>query len=161
MLEINNEQNKVKVNNELKKIITDVINETLKHEGIKKPCEISMVLTDNESIKKLNKEFRNIDRATDVLSFPMLKGKNGNIILNEDDIDPENGEILLGDIVISVERAIEQAEEFGHSVQREIAYLTVHSMLHLLGYDHETDDDKIIMRNREEEILKNLNLLRE
>ena len=95
MLEINNEQNKVEVNNELKKIIIDVINETLKHEGIKKPCEISMLLTDNENIKKLNKEFRNIDRATDVLSFPMLEGKNGNIILNEDDIDPENGDSIF------------------------------------------------------------------
>ena len=118
------------------------------------PAEISVTFVDNNRIHELNKEYRNKDSATDVLSFPL--GENG-----EYDIDEDNGCKLLGDIVISMERAMEQAELYGHSLQREVAYLTVHSMLHLLGYDHEAGGlEAVRMREKEEAVLIQLGLPR-
>ena len=109
-------------------------------------AEVNVTFVDDEEIKKLNTEFRNIENSTDVLSFPL--GENGIY-----DINPENGAKMLGDIVISVDHAFHQAELYGHTLQREIAFLTVHSMLHLLGYDHMDDGpQKALMRKREEEI---------
>jgi len=126
-----------------------------KAEGFRGPAEVSVSFVDNEQIRELNAEYRNRDAATDVLSFPL--GENGAF-----DTDAETGAALLGDIVISVERALEQAEEYGHSVEREIGWLTVHSMLHLLGYDHETDEAAARgMREREEAVLSSLGLVRE
>ena len=111
-----------------------------------------MTFVDNNRIHELNKEYRDKDSATDVLSFPL--GENG-----EYDIDEDNGCKLLGDIVISMERAMEQAELYGHSLQREVAYLTVHSMLHLLGYDHEKSGmDRVRMREKEEWVMTQLGL---
>ena len=118
------------------------------------PAEISVSFVDNNRIHELNLEYRNKDSATDVLSFPM--GENG-----EYDIDEDNGCKILGDIVISMERATEQAELYGHSLQREVAYLTVHSMLHLLGYDHEAGGlEAVRMREKEEAVLIQLGLPR-
>jgi probable rRNA maturation factor len=148
---LNNNQNKVLVSEELMKLIKKSIVTALNYENIFEKVEVSLLLIDNEEIQKLNKEYRDVDLITDVLSFPMY-----------DDISEVLDEeyLYLGDIVISCERAMEQAKEFGHSVEREIGYLTVHSVLHLLGYDHMNEDDKVIMRQKEEEILEKVNLTR-
>lgn len=135
--------------------------ETLDYENCDFNAQVSVTIVDNEEIKKLNKEFRGKDAPTDVLSFPMLEFDGaGNII--DSDFDFDGGEIVLGDIVISAQRAAEQAESFGHSFLREMAFLTVHSMLHLLGYDHVDDPEgEKIMFEKQEEILKRLNITRE
>lgn len=134
--------------------IRTCIDETLKAEGIKIPCEINVLVTNDAGIQTINKTTREIDRPTDVLSFPMFELTAGN---PPDDwseyIDPETGLCPLGDMCISLERAIAQAKEFGHSVKREVGYLTIHSMLHLLGYDHMDEGvQKKQMRAREEAI---------
>lgn len=116
-------------------------------------CEISVTFVDMEEIHALNKEYRDVDRPTDVLSFPQFYDL-------EDEI-PEVGEICLGDVVICKDKAEEQAREFGHSFEREIIYLFVHSVLHLLGYDHMEDDEKACMRAREEQIMEHLGVLRQ
>ena len=128
---ITNEQNAVKVPSGLRILIRRSCNAVLEYEKFDGPAEISVTFVDNARIHELNKQYRDKDATTDVLSFPMAE--NG-----EYDIDEDNGCKILGDIVISMERAMEQAELYGHSLQREVAYLTVHSMLHLLGYDHES-----------------------
>lgn len=129
-------------------------------EDMELPCEINILLTDDEGIREVNREMRDIDRATDVLSFPMfdlLPGEHP----DEMDADPATDLIPLGDMCISVERARAQAEEYGHSFEREICYLAVHSVLHLLGYDHLDEGEmKKQMRAREEEIMKQLKLER-
>lgn len=145
-----NMQDKLKVTYSLKSLVRKSIKATLKYEGIKNNAEVSVTFTDNESIRILNAQYRSIDRATDVLSFPMEE--------DIDDVAP-NELLMLGDIVISLERAKSQAEEFGHSFERETAFLCVHSMLHLLGYDHETgEDDELDMRRRQREIMELIGL---
>ena len=129
-------------------------------------CTVNMLLTDDTAIHSMNNEFRGIDRATDVLSFPMVDyAQPGNFdgLENhqEDYFEPDSGELLLGDIVISVERAMMQAKEYGHSLKREMAFLTAHSMLHLFGYDHETDAEREEMERMQEEILAELGITRE
>lgn len=114
--------------------------------------EISVTFVDMEEIHQLNLDYRQVDRPTDVLSFPQFDDLN--------DL-PEDGEIALGDVVICAEKAKEQAEEFGHSFERELLYLFVHSVLHLLGYDHMDEDEKAVMRRREEELMKQIGLARE
>ena len=135
-------------------IIRKCISATLSEEGITAPCEINVLVTDNIGIRGINKAYRNIDRSTDVLSFPMFDLIAGQAPEDWSEyIDPETGMCPLGDMAISLEQAIAQAKEFGHSVRREIGYLTIHSMLHLLGYDHMDDGpQKKQMRLREEEI---------
>jgi probable rRNA maturation factor len=165
MIEIDNRQNKIDVDDSILTLLENVINYSLKSEGFEKAFEISVVLTDNHGIHEINKQYRNIDSPTDVLSFPMLDFEEGYALEGEietdiEDINPENGDVVLGDIVISLERALEQSHEFGHSFNREIAFLTVHSVLHLLGYDHIKDEDRIIMREKEETILSGLELAR-
>ena len=151
---ITTDQNVVKVPSGLRILIRRSCNAVLDFEQIDGPAEISVTFVDNNRIHELNKEYRNKDSATDVLSFPL--GENG-----EYDIDEDNGCKLLGDIVISMERAMEQAELYGHSLQREVAYLTVHSMLHLLGYDHEAGGlEAVRMREKEEAVLIQLGLTR-
>ncbi len=158
---IENEQEKIVISEEIDLTIRQVIEETLKYEKCDFDAEVSVTIVDNEAIREINLEQRNIDRATDVLSFPMLYfDENGDIIDSDYDLDGEN--ILLGDIVISAERAMEQASEFGHSFRREIAFLTVHSMLHLLGYDHVDDPEgERVMFSKQEEILNILGITRE
>ena len=138
-----------------------VITAALDAEGVEVPCEINVLVTDDEGIHQINLEQRDIDRPTDVLSFPMFELEPGEHP-DEMDADPETELVPLGDMVISLERAGEQAREFGHSVEREVCYLTVHSVLHLLGYDHMDEGPmKAQMREREEAILGELGITRE
>ena len=135
-------------------IISKCIEATLDAEGIRVPCEINVLVTNDNGIHAINKASRNIDRPTDVLSFPMFQLEAGNPPGDwEGYLDPETGLCPLGDMCISLERATAQAKEFGHSVKREVGYLTIHSMLHLLGYDHlDEGEQKKQMRAREEAI---------
>ena len=135
-------------------VIRKCIEATLKAENIVVPCEINVLITDNKGIRAINKASRNIDKTTDVLSFPMFELEAGNPPEEWDEyIDPETGLCPLGDMALSLERAITQADEYGHSFRREIGYLTIHSMLHLLGYDHlDEGPQKAHMRRREEAI---------
>ena len=129
-------------------------------EGVQVDCEINIMLTDDEGIREVNRDMRDLDRATDVLSFPMFTLSPGEHP-DQDDADPETRRVPLGDMCISVERAQAQAQEYGHSFQREICYLCVHSVLHLLGYDHLDEGEmKRQMRAREEEIMSMLKLER-
>ena len=149
-----NDQEKYKVSYNLKMLLREAIETTLDFEDFNAVCEVSVTFTDNEGIRELNKKFREMDKPTDVLSFPLLDFEG-------DCEEPPIDELIsnLGDIVISLERAKEQAEEFGHSFAREVAFLTVHSMLHLLGYDHEKgDEEDREMRARQTEIMKIMGL---
>ena len=134
--------------------IRTCINETLKAEGISVPCEINVLVTDDAGIQTINKASRSIDKPTDVLSFPMFDLKAGQPPQDwQTYIDPGTGLCPLGDMCISLERAVAQAKEYGHSTKREVGYLTIHSMLHLLGYDHlDEGEQKRRMRSREETI---------
>lgn len=133
----------------------------LQEEGITKRCEVSVLITDNNEIHQLNKEFRHIDTPTDVLSFPFQVLEPGKFDPSLIEEDIESGALPLGDIIISLEKAAQQAEEYGHSLGREVAYLTVHSMFHLLGYDHIDEVyDKPKMRAKEEKVLEMLGLRR-
>jgi probable rRNA maturation factor len=135
-------------------IIKKCISETLAAERITVPCEINVLVTNDEGIHIINKESRNIDRPTDVLSFPMFQLEPGNPPTDWEEFqDPATGLVPLGDMCISLERAEAQAQEFGHSLRREVGYLTIHSMLHLLGYDHLDEGEmKKQMRGREEAV---------
>ena len=135
------------------KLIEKVISEALRYEGVNDNTEVSVTIVDNEEIRKINNKFRNIDRATDVLSFPLIDFDN-------EDLPNDGSKIYLGDIIISIERAKEQAKEYGHSIDREIGFLTAHSMLHLLGYDHMVPEEEKEMFAKQEEILNNLGLRR-
>ena len=153
-ISIRNEQKKILVTKELRNLIKKVLKSGLTFMEFEENCEISILLVDNQEIHQLNKLHRDIDRPTDVLSFPMFEyNEDGEIDISECDFG-ENGEILLGDIVISLERAKEQADEFGHSFEREVGFLTAHSLLHLLGYDHMEKDEETEMFELQEEILK-------
>lgn len=139
-------------------IITDIIEYAVDFVGCPYECDVEVTLTDNERIKEINHSERGIDSPTDVLSFPMIDfEKPTDLSLAEahpeDYFHPETGELLLGDIVISIERAAEQAKEYNHSIFREIAFLTAHSMLHLFGYDHMTDEERVEMEKLQDQIL--------
>lgn len=142
----------------LKRCITTALTE----EGVDVPCEVDVLITDDEGIRQINLEQREVDRPTDVLSFPMFYFRPGKPPKGDAmDIDPETGLLPLGDMVISYQRAQAQAEEYGHPVQRELGYLAVHSVLHLLGYDHmDEGEEKQRMREREEAIMDLLDLKR-
>ncbi|MGN0537101.1 MAG: rRNA maturation RNase YbeY [Acutalibacteraceae bacterium] len=149
---ITNKQKEVKIPTGLRMLIRRCCNAVLKLENFQGSVEVSVTLVNNAQIKELNAQYRDKDSVTDVLSFPM--GENGVY-----DIDPNTGAKLLGDIVISMETAIEQADRFGHSLQREVGYLTAHSMLHLLGYDHEDNGlQRMRMREKEEQVMTQLGL---
>lgn len=156
---LENEQDKIDITDELCELIKSVCETTLEEEECDFDAEISVTLVDNEQIKEINKEQRGIDSATDVLSFPMLEFDD-DIADAEFDYDGDN--VILGDIVISLEKAMEQANEYNHSFRREIAFLTVHSMLHLLGYDHvNNDEEERIMFNKQDLILNKMNITRD
>lgn len=151
---ITDKQSNLKLPSGLRLLIRRACNAVLVTEEFGDAAEVNVTLVDDEQIKFLNTQHRNIEAATDVLSFPL--GEDGIY-----DTNPENGLKMLGDIVISVERAVKQAESYGHSVQREIAFLTVHSMLHLLGYDHVNGGiEQMRMREKEELVLARLGVLR-
>ena len=151
---ISNDQTVEKLPRGLRMLIRRCCNAVLVNEQFKGSAEISVTIVDDEKIHELNKKYRNVDRSTDVLSFPL--GAEGQYDINND-----TGAQMLGDIVISIEHAKKQAELYGHSFDREIAFLTVHSMLHLLGYDHEAGGLELVrMREREEAVLTQLGLER-
>jgi probable rRNA maturation factor len=162
MLKLNweNMQEKIEISDEIIKNITLSLEKALESEEFEDDCEISLSFVDNEEIKELNKETRNKDAVTDVLSFPMLEQEDdGTLIIYDEDI--VDGYVLLGDIVISAERALEQSEEFGHSFFREICVLAVHSVLHLLGYDHErSEEEEKLQFEKQEAILSSLGITR-
>ena len=141
---------------EIKEMLERVCLKSLQYEEFNEDCEISLSIVTNEEIHDINKQFRNIDSPTDVLSFPQLTFEEG----EEADVN-ENGEIVLGDIIISIDRAKEQAEEYGHSLKRELAFLSVHSMLHLMGYDHMVPEEEEDMFRRQKEILIEAGIPRE
>ena len=134
----------------------------LEQEGVTVPCEINVLLTDNRGIREINRDLRDVDRETDVLSFPMFEFTPGEFPEDVSDLlDPGSSLLPLGDMALSVEKIKSQAEEFGHSQEREIGYLTVHSVLHLLGYDHLDEGPmKKQMRAREDAIMEYLNITR-
>lgn len=146
---INNEQEKVSLNNDINSLLEKVVIECLNIEGIGTDYEVSITFVDDQEIQMLNNQYRSVDKSTDVLSFP---------IYEEDDDVPYTP--LLGDIVISLETAKRQSEEFGHNIEREVAYLTAHSMFHLLGYDHLEEGDKNEMRQKEKQAMKNLGIFK-
>ena len=153
---IKNNQNAVKIPSGIRLLIRRCCHAVLISEGFTQNAEVSVSFVSNAEIRRLNKSFRNKDSVTDVLSFP-LTSEDGTI-----EIDAENGYVMLGDVVISIETAVKQANLYGHSLSREIGFLTVHSMLHLLGYDHETSPlDERIMREKEEAVLEKLGISRE
>ncbi len=148
-----------------KEIIEKVVAQCLDEEDFPYEAEISILLTDDKQIQELNKNFRGKDAPTDVLSFPALEYKKAGDFSFLDEagdeyFNPDTGECILGDIVISVDRAISQAEEYGHSIVREIAFLTAHSMFHLMGYDHMTDDERLIMEDKQKKVLYDLKIYR-
>lgn len=149
-----NNQDKLTITYGLKMLIRTAIIATLDYEQYQNDAEVSVTFTDNDGIRELNNKFRGIDKETDVLSFPLFDYEG-----TEDEPPIDELENALGDIVLSLERAGTQAEEFGHSFEREAAFLTVHSMLHLLGYDHETDaESDLDMRRRQREIMDKIGL---
>ena len=147
------------------KIANDVINAAMDLLEFPFEAEVSITITDNDGIQAINKEFRDIDSPTDVLSFPMIEYEQPGVFdkIEEDDdlFNPETGEVILGDIVLCVPRILSQAEDFGHSVLREYAFLIAHSMLHLFGFDHMTEAEATVMEQKQREILDILNISRE
>lgn len=159
------EETEINLDFDYKTLAKDVILYTMEHENFPYEAEVNLTLTDNETIHEINREYRNMDRPTDVLSFPMLSYDTpGDFSALEDSVEdnfnPDTGEILLGDIIISVPKVLEQAQEYGHSPKREYAFLIVHSMLHLFGYDHMTEQEAAFMENKQKEILQELQILR-
>ena len=167
MIYIDNRQNKIEVSDEFTKKLENIIIETLKEEEVNVSCEVSLVFVDSDEIREINNENRGIDRATDVLSFPILdypKDKVYKEVYKEEKFDEtflDGDDLVIGDIVLSLEKALEQSKEYNHSFEREASYLVVHSVLHLLGYDHMEEEEKKRMRGREEEILNKLNIRRD
>lgn len=158
---IANEQDKIEVTAEIEDVIRRTAKAVTELEECSFDSEVSVLLVDNEKIHALNLEHRGIDRATDVLSFPMLEFDE-NDEAEDCSLDTDGELVLLGDIVISMERAAEQAEEYGHSLAREVGFLTAHSMLHLLGYDHvDNPEGERIMREKEEQALAGIGLTRD
>ena len=158
-----NAQTKTEITNDIMNAVKAVCEKVTELEECDFDAQISLTFTDDEHIKELNALHRGIDRPTDVLSFPMLEfDEDGNIADEVYEEDPDSGCILLGDIIISAERAASQAFEYGHSLKREICFLTAHSMLHLLGYDHVDDPEgERIMQKKQEQALSALGITRE
>lgn len=146
------------------KIISDVINESVDFVECPYECEVNVTIVDNDAIKEINSEQRNIDKSTDVLSFPLIDyDVAGDFSKCEDDysyFNPDTGELMLGDIVISYDKVISQSQEYNHSKKREIAFLTAHSMLHLFGYDHMVDEERLEMEDMQNKILDKLGITR-
>lgn len=152
---LSDEQEKLAPPEDIEQLIEQCTRAALLEEQIDEDAQVSVTLVDNETIREINREHRDIDKATDVLSFPL--GDDDSF-----DTDPETGAILLGDIVISLERAEEQAKEFGHSYRREVAFLITHSLFHLLGYDHVNgEDEEKLMFGKQEKVLQQLGITRE
>lgn len=148
----------VEKNDDYEEIINRVLNECFLEENLLNTnMYISVTLTNPENIRNINKEYRNVDKATDVLSFPMFEKDEIQAIIKNNEYEVND---VLGDVVISLEKVKEQAIEYGHSFERELAYMLVHGFYHLMGYDHIEEKDKVIMRPKEEKILQKLNITR-
>lgn len=166
MIYLDNRQDKIEINEKLEETIMEIVQYTLKEEEVHIPCEISVIFVDNEGIREINNDMRHIDKVTDVLSFPMLEYEEHKVFkelyldYKFSPTDLNEGNLVLGDMALSLERALEQSVEYEHSFLREVCYLVVHSILHLLGYDHMEEEDKVVMRKREEEILNRFNINR-
>lgn len=166
MIYIDNRQDKVKINKREIKELERTIIFALKEEEVLVPTEVSLLFVDNNEIREINNRTRGIDRATDVLSFPMLDYPRDKVYKESykdfdfDETYRAGEDLVLGDIVLSLEQALEQSQDYRHSFQREASYLVVHSILHLLGYDHMAEGEKKKMRKREEDILNKLNISR-
>lgn len=156
IITLENDQDKLQISEELEQLLTAGLNVVARLHSLSERTEVDITIVDDEEIHMLNRDYRNADRPTDVLSFALDE---------ESEEEPEllggPEEHLLGDIIISAETASRQAEEFGHGLEREIVYLAVHGLLHLLGYDHMTDEDKAVMRAKEEEALREISLSEE
>lgn len=152
-IDYNNEQDKLAPPEDFEALIEECARAALEEEEIEDDAEVSVTLVDNARIRELNNEFRGIDRETDVLSFPLGDDEGF-------EVDPDTDAILLGDIVISLERAAAQAEEYGHSFRRETAFLITHSLFHLLGYDHMTSEEEAEMFAKQEKVLEKLGITR-
>lgn len=155
----------VKLDFDYEALIKKVIEACMDFEACPYEAEVSILLTDDISIQEINREYRNMDKPTDVLSFPATDFQTPSDFANieeehPDSFHPETGELLLGDIVISVERAIKQAEEYGHSIEREIAFLIAHSMFHLFGYDHMEEEERRLMEDKQRQVLDKLEIFR-
>ena len=148
------------------KTITSVINEAIDYVKCPYECMVEVDIVYNDEIQALNKEFRDMDKPTDVLSFPLVDYQiPGNFdFLEESDefmyFEPESGELMLGNIVLSYDKILGQAEEYSHGIEREMAFLVAHSMFHLFGYDHMEDEERIVMEKMQEDVLSNLNITR-
>ena len=154
MIYFANSQQKAEISYKLKRLVRLAVEATLAYEQYNMDCEVSVTFTDDEGIRKLNRSFRKIDSATDVLSFPLFNYEE-----DGEEVPIDETQNMLGDIVISLERAAAQADEFGHSFEREVAFLTVHSTLHLLGYDHvNSEDEELDMRRRQTAVMEMLGL---
>jgi len=154
-----------KLDFDYEKLINDVVNAALDYEECPYESSVEVILTDNASIHEINLQERKIDAPTDVLSFPMAYYETPadfDGLEEQDDVfDPDSGEYMLGDIMISLEKVKEQAEMYGHSEKRELAFLVAHSMLHLMGYDHMNDEERAVMEKKQEEILQTLGITRD
>ena len=159
---IDDQQKSIPFDEELVRLLERAVAVGLENTGGPRDVQVSVLLVDDEAILAMNQEYRNVDRSTDVLSFPMLEYRDDGIDDEQlvHDTDPETGEVMLGDIVISLETALRQAGEYGHGIRREVAFLAVHGLMHLRGYDHDDEDDRRLMRDKEEEIMGLLGLLR-
>lgn len=157
---IDNRQEDVEVDEKLESLTEKVVEKVLEYEEWEDEVEVSVSFVDNEEMRSLNREYRGIDSTTDVLSFPMMEFSDEEFEEDEEDAEYIEEELPLGDIVISMEKAKEQAQEYGHSFEREFAFLLVHGMLHLLGYDHENEEDEKTMFEKQENILREMNLSR-
>ncbi|SHJ50851.1 rRNA maturation RNase YbeY [Thermoclostridium caenicola] len=155
-----NRQKIISLPREIISLIKKGVRLCARQNGFTHPYDVWITLVDNDRIAQINEEHRNIQAPTDVLSFPLLDFSGGVLDIQPGDIDPHTKRVALGDIIISVEKAQEQADAYGHSFEREIAFLAVHGMLHLLGYDHEQPDEEKDMIQRQERVLQELNLPR-
>lgn len=158
------EEGEVKLPLSCEKLASEVVEAALDYVGCPYEAQVNLLLTTNQQIQEMNRNFRGIDRPTDVLSFPMvdyeIPGTFDFLEEREDCFDPESGELVLGDIVISKEKVLEQAEAYGHSVKREYAFLIAHSVLHLTGYDHMEEEERLLMESKQREILEKIQILR-
>lgn len=158
------EEGEIRLPFDIKETAEQVIEAALDYEGCPYEAEVSLLLTTNEEIREMNRDHRGIDAPTDVLSFPMLEyekpGDFDGLEEQPDAFHPDTGELMLGDIVISKDKVISQAEAYGHSQKREYAFLIAHSMLHLFGYDHMVEDERIVMEQKQREIMEKIQILR-
>ncbi|HNR05461.1 MAG TPA: rRNA maturation RNase YbeY [Bacillota bacterium] len=155
---IDNRQEEIKVDEALEAFVVQVVEKVLAYEQCEEAFEVSISFVNNQEMRKLNKEYRNIDKETDVLSFPLAEFIEEELNTEDEGAEYIEEEIALGDIVISMEKAAEQSEEYGHSFKRELAFLLVHGMLHLLGYDHDEEASEGEIFDKQEEILKNMEI---